>query len=65
MYTVSETIFPGAEYRRRGLHGVFDFYPEEVYPAIKKHPSIRWGTYAYRWSGGKLRTASTSIPCSR
>ena len=48
MHTVSETIFPGAEYRRRGLHGVFDFYPEEVYPAIKKHRSISWGTYAYR-----------------
>ena len=48
MHAVSETIFPGAEYRRRGLRGVFDFYPDEVYPAIKKHPSIRWGTYAYR-----------------
>lgn len=48
MHTVAETIFPGAEYRRRGLRGVLDFYPDEVYPAIKKHPSIRWGTYAYR-----------------
>ena len=27
---------------------MLDFYPEKVYPAIKKHPSIRWGTYAYR-----------------
>ena len=27
---------------------LLDFYPENVYPAIKKHPSIRWGTYAYR-----------------
>ena len=48
MHTVAETIFPGYEYRRRGLRGVFDFYPEIVYPAIKKHPQIRWGTYAYR-----------------
>ena len=48
MYTVAETIFPGAEYQRRGLRGVLDFYPDEVYPAIKKHPAIRWGTYAYR-----------------
>ena len=48
MHTVAETIFPGVEYRRRGLRGVLDFYPEKVYPAIKKHPSIRWGTYAYR-----------------
>ena len=47
-HTVAETIFPGAEYRRRGLRGVFDFYPEKIYPAIKKHPSIRWGTYALR-----------------
>lgn len=48
MHTVAETIFPGFEYRRRGLQGVLDFYPEKVYPAIKKHPEIRWGTYAYR-----------------
>ena len=48
MHTVAEWIFPGVEYRRRGLRGVLDFYPEKVYPAIKKHPSIRWGTYAYR-----------------
>lgn len=48
MHTVAETIFPGVEYRRRGLQGVLDFYPEKVYPAIEKHPAIRWGTYAYR-----------------
>lgn len=48
MHTVAEWIFPGFEYRRRGLQGIFDFYPEKVYPAIKKHPSISWGTYAYR-----------------
>ena len=47
-HTVAETIFPGSEYCRRGLSGVFDFYPEKVYPALKKHTSIRWGTYAYR-----------------
>ena len=48
MHTVAETIFPGVEYRLRGLPGVLEFYPEKVYPAIKKHSSIRWGTYAYR-----------------
>ena len=48
MHTVAETLFPGIEYRRRGIRGVLDFYPKEVYPAIKKHPSISWGTYAYR-----------------
>ncbi len=48
MHTVAETIFPGSEYRSRGLRGVFKVYPEQVYPSIRKHPSFRWGTYAYR-----------------
>lgn len=48
MHTVAETIFPAYEYRRRGLRGVLDFYPDEVYPSIRIDPSIRWGTYAYR-----------------
>ena len=48
MHSVAETIFPGYEYRKRGLRGVFEVYPDEVYPAIKKHPKISWGTYAYR-----------------
>ncbi len=48
MHTVAETIFPAYEYRRRGLRGVLDFYPDEVYPSISIYPSIRWGTYAYR-----------------
>ena len=48
MHAVAETIFPGYEYRKRGLRGVFDCYPDELYPAIKKYPGISWGTYAYR-----------------
>ena len=48
LHSVAETIFPGSEYRNRGLKGVFDFYPDEVYPAIKKYPKGSWGTYAYR-----------------
>ena len=48
MHSVAETIFPGHEYHKRGLRGVFEVYPDEVYPEIKKHPKIRWGTYAYR-----------------
>ena len=44
MHTVAETIFPGFEYHRRGLKGVYDVYPEEIYPVIKNS----WGTYAYR-----------------
>lgn len=48
IHTVAETIFPGDEYRKRGLRGVLDVYPDEVYPTIKRHPRISWGTYAYR-----------------
>ena len=48
LHTVAETIFPGYEYRRRGSDGVFEVYPNDVYPAIRKHPQITWGTYAYR-----------------
>ena len=48
MHTVAETIFPGYEYRRQGLQGVFKVYPDEIYPEIKKHRNILWGTYAYR-----------------
>ena len=47
-HTVAETIFPALEYRRHGIGGVFDVYPEEIYPKIKGHPKVRWGTYAYR-----------------
>ena len=48
MHTVAETIFPGWQYRKRGLKGVFEIYPNEEYPLIEKHRSISWGTYAYR-----------------
>ena len=48
LHTVAETIFPGYEYRRCGLPGVFEIYPDELYPAIKKHRRLSWGTYAYR-----------------
>ena len=48
MNTVAETIFPGSEYRSRGLRGVYDIYPEETFPAIRRHPKVSWGTYAYR-----------------
>ena len=48
IHTVAETIFPASEYRQRGLKGVYDDYPEKTFPAIKPHPNILWGTYAYR-----------------
>lgn len=47
-HTVAETIFPGSEYRRHGVEGVFKVYPEERYPLVREHPAHRWGTYAYR-----------------
>ena len=48
IHTVAETIFPGFEYRQWGLRGVYEIYPDETFPAIKPHPKITWGTYAYR-----------------
>lgn len=47
-HTVAETIFPGYEYVHRGLVGVYQDYPEKVYPRLERHPHTRWGTYAYR-----------------
>ena len=48
VHTVAETIFPAAEYRRHGIQGVFDVYPDQTYPNIEPHPKVRWGTYAHR-----------------
>lgn len=48
-HTVAETIFPGYEYVRRGVDGVYRVYPDEIYPRIENHPDMRnWGSYAYR-----------------
>lgn len=48
-HTVAETIFPGYEYRRSGAKGVYEIYPEQIYPSIRTLPEVqRWGTYAYR-----------------
>lgn len=44
--TVAETIFPASEYRRHGVRGVYEIYPNEIFPKIR--PLLRWGTYAYR-----------------
>lgn len=48
MHTIAETIFPGWLYRKKGIQGVYEIYPEEEYPLIKRHSGITWGTYAYR-----------------
>jgi hypothetical protein len=50
--TVAETIFPAAEYLRAGPTGVYETYPEEIYPEIVG--PHEWGRYAYRlvrWRG--------------
>ncbi|WP_437661313.1 hypothetical protein [Sorangium sp. So ce1182] len=47
-HTVAETIFPGYEYKRRGVDGVFNEYPEHVYESLQNHPRRSWGRYAYR-----------------
>ena len=48
IHTVAETIFPASEYRRRGLKGVYETYPDETFREIKRHPKISWGAYAHR-----------------
>jgi len=47
LHTVAETIFPGWEYRHRGLRGVFETYGDE-YDLLKSGEPQRWGTYAHR-----------------
>ncbi len=48
LHSVAELIFPGWEYKRRGLRGVYETYPNEEYPVLKKGAPQRWGSYAYR-----------------
>lgn len=42
--TVANTIFPLACYRAEGAEGIFEQYPRDIYPRVKKG----WGTYAER-----------------
>lgn len=46
LHTVAETIFPGWEYKNRGIRGVFETYSKSEYPFVKK--VNQWGTYAQR-----------------
>ena len=46
--TVSDTIFPAKLYKREGTSGVYDTYPNKVFPKIKANPNNWWGTYAHR-----------------
>lgn len=47
IHTVAETIFPGWEYKKHGLTGVYN-YPNQIYPRLKSSNPTSWGTYAYR-----------------
>lgn len=53
--TVAATIFPASDYRRNGVKGVFEDFPEKTYPKL----TTRWGTYAGRMlrHSGKNGTA--------
>lgn len=46
--TVAETIFPAAEYKRHGVKGVMEIYPDDIYPQIKCNSDNSKGTYALR-----------------
>lgn len=48
LHTVANTIFPDDLYRRYGADGVYEHYPENVYPRLRKCPKNSWGTYAHR-----------------
>ncbi len=44
--SVAETIFPANEYKLHRERGVYEIYPDEVFPKIR--PLLCWGTYAHR-----------------
>lgn len=46
--TIANTIFPYSLYRQYGTTGIYDMYPDQVYPRIMRCKENRWGTYAYR-----------------
>jgi hypothetical protein len=43
--TVAGTIFPGNYYLRDGTRGVYDVFPDQIFPKLDQHS---WGTYAMR-----------------
>lgn len=46
--TVANTIFPDGLYRKKGIKGLFEAYPDLVYPRIKPAKENKWGTYFHR-----------------
>jgi hypothetical protein len=62
-HTVAETIFPGYEYVRHGVDGVYRIYPDEIYPHIARHQDMRrWGTYAFRLLRRRTPNGNTYNP---
>jgi hypothetical protein len=61
LHTIAETIFPGWEYRHRGLRGVFETYLSE-YEQLKNRESGRWGTYAHRLIYRRTATGEIARP---
>ncbi len=62
LHTVSETIFPATLYKKHGARGVFEIYPEEIYPLIKSANGNRNGTYAFRLVHGYDQNNITCNP---
>ena len=44
----SRNNLPRIRVPQPGPARVYEVYPEETFPAIKRHPKVSWGTYAYR-----------------
>lgn len=61
LHTVAETIFPGWEYRHRGLRGMFNAYASE-YEVLKRGDPHRWGTYAHRLLHRRTAAGETFNP---
>jgi hypothetical protein len=63
--TVSNTIFPADLYLRYGKEGVFNIYPDEVYPIVKRCKNNWWGTYAHRMVRRTNAAGETVNPLER
>lgn len=60
--TVAETIFPASEYRRHNANGVYNVYPDVVYPQVRRFSANQQGTYAYRILRGVDSKGETTRP---
>ncbi len=63
--TVAETIFPASLYKRYGSEGVYEKYPNEIYPNIRKISTNSRGTYALRLVRGRKNDGETINPLAR